>query len=324
MLGNSRVTVIPPKPRFTHRVGIYCRVSTRSQEQLDSLANQVSFLTRIVATKLGWQLMDIYLDVKSGSDAASRSEFQRLLRDCQANKLDIVLTKSVSRFGRNTAETLAAINEIRGYQVEVIFDQEELSTNDPNAQLLISILEGVAQEENEARSKNIRWGIMRKVENGTSSIFNRKCYGYYTDENGDLQINETEASVVRLVFDMYLQGQSVLGILRELESQGIKSPTGNDRWCKRSVDVMLRNEKYSGDVIIFKTYNTGSPNVKRKINDSNEINKYISIANHPAIVTKEIFSAVNMERLSRSNITKDENGSKRKSTRYSSKRDITM
>jgi DNA invertase Pin-like site-specific DNA recombinase len=216
----------------------------------------------MVSGKLGWQLTDIYLDVRSGTDAASRSEFQRMLRDCRANKLDIVFTKSISRFGRNTVETLSAINELRNCNVEVIFDQEELRTNDPGSQLLISILEGVAQEESEARSKSIRWGIIRKAEDGTSSLYKRKCYGYCAGENGELQINESEASVVRSVFDMYLQGKSIIGIKRELESRGIKSPTGNDAWCKRSIDVMLSNEKYSGDVIVFKTFNSGYPNSK--------------------------------------------------------------
>jgi DNA invertase Pin-like site-specific DNA recombinase len=110
MPNKPKVTVIPSVIRYTHRVGIYCRVSTRSQEQFDSLSNQLSFLTRMVSGKLGWQLTDIYLDVRSGTDAASRSEFQRMLRDCRANKLDIIFTKSISRFGRNTVEMLSGIN----------------------------------------------------------------------------------------------------------------------------------------------------------------------------------------------------------------------
>lgn len=125
-----------------------------------------------------------------------------------------MFTKSVSRFGGNAVETLAAINELRECNVEVVFDQDDLSTNDPDSQLLISVLEGVAQEENEAISKSIRWGIIRKAEDGTSSLFIRKCFGYCNDENGELQINEPEAAVVRVVFDMYLQGKSVSGIMR--------------------------------------------------------------------------------------------------------------
>jgi hypothetical protein len=121
---------------------------------------------------------------------------------------------------------------------------------------------------------------------------------------------------------MYLQGKSIIGIKRELESRGIKSPTGNDAWCKRSIDVMLSNEKYSGDVIVFKTFNSGYPNSKRKDNDG-EWNKFLSVANHPAIITKEVFLAVQEEKARRSNVIKNDNGSSRKSTRYSSSRDST-
>lgn len=320
MTNEPRVTVIPPLPRYTHRVGIYCRVSTRSQEQLGSLAFQVSYLTRKVAATLGWLLVDIYLDIKSGASTADRTEFQRMMEDCRAKKLDIVVTKSISRFGRNTADTLAAINELRLYDVEVCFDQEDMSTKDPYSSLMISILEGVAQEESAARSKNISWGILRKVENGTSGLLNRKCYGYCHDADEQLQIDEAEAEVVRSVFEMYLQGKSVLGIIRELEAQSIKSPAGKDKWCKRSIDTMLSNEKYCGDVLMFKTYNTGYPQTKRQVNNG-EKDKFISIGNHPAIVSKETFSAVQAEKEHRSNVVKAEGGSSRKSTHYSAKRD---
>lgn len=256
----------------------------------------------------------------SGSSTASRNEFQRMLEDCRAKKLDIILTKSISRFGRNTVETLAGINDIRLCNVEICFDQDELSTNDPSSTFLISILEGLAQEESAARSKSISWGIQRKAENGTALIFNRKCYGYCYDADGNLQINEAEAEVVRLVFNMYLQGMSVIGILRELEAKSVKSPAEKDKWCKRSIDVMLSNEKYSGDVIVFKTYNTGYPQTVRKTN-LGERERFIAVGNHPAIITKDVFSAVRAEKERRSNIVTGENGSNRKSCRYSSKRD---
>jgi len=241
MTNERKVTIIPPKPKYHYRVGIYCRVSSRSQEQLTSLATQASYLTRLVAAKPGWILSDIYLDIKSGSEEADRNEFQRLLTDCRAGKIDVVLTKSISRFGRNTVETLATINEMRAKRVEIVFELEEISTNDSASQLYISILEGVAQEENLNRSENIRLGIKHKVENGTARIFLKRCYGYLNDDSGDLRINDMEADVVRSIFDMYLAGKSIIGIKRELERSNILSPTGNSIWCKRSIENILAN-----------------------------------------------------------------------------------
>lgn len=315
------VTMIPAKRYYGYRkVGIYCRVSTKSQEQMDSLATQVSLLTRLVAARVNWNLADVYLDVRTGSDAASRSEFQRMMDDCRAKKLNIVFTKSISRFGRNTVDSLKALNELRNIGVEVIFQLEEISTNNPDSQLMVSLLEGIAQQENEERRKNILWGMTRRAENGTSTLYNRMCYGYAHDDGGDLRVIDAEAAVVRNIFDMYLHGKSVLGIQRELEAHGFKSPTGKDWWSKRSIEKMLSNEKYSGDVIIFKTYSMSFPDTKRKVNEPAQRMKYQSIGNHPAIISKETFLAVQAERERRSNIEKVEEGVRRKATKYSSRK----
>lgn len=320
MSSERKVTIIPPKPKYHYRVAIYCRVSSRSQEQLTSLATQASYLTRLVAAKPEWKQSDIYLDIKSGSEQTDRTEFQRLLSDCRAGKVDIILTKSISRFGRNTVETLATINEMRAKGVEIVFELEEISTNDSASQLYISILEGVAQEENLNRSENIRLGIKQKVENGTARIFLKRCYGYLNDNSGALRINDMEANVVRSIYDMYLAGKSIIGIKRELERSSILSPTGNSIWCKRSIENILANEKYTGDVLVFKTYCEGFPESRRKTNTDGKHDQYISISNNPMIISKETFGAANEERKRRSNINRDETGVTRKSTRYSSKK----
>ena len=315
------VTKIPAKQYFGYRkVGIYCRVSTKSQEQMDSLAAQVSLLTRLAATRVNWMLVDVYLDIRSGSGATSRSEFQRMMDDCRAKKLNIVFTKSISRFGRNTVETLKSLNELGILGVEVIFQLEDISTKNPDSQLMVSLLEGIAQQENEERRNNILWGMTRRAENGTSTLYNRMCYGYTHDDGGDLRVIEAEAAIVRSIFDMYLHGKSVLGIQRELEARGIKSPTGKDRWCKRSIEKMLSNEKYSGDVIIFKTYSMGFPDTKRKVNEPAQRTKFQSIGNHPAIISKGTFLAVQAERKRRSNIEQGEEGIRRKATKFSSRK----
>lgn len=319
MTSERKVTVIPPKPKHMYRVAIYCRVSSRSQEQLASLSTQASHLTRLAAAKPVWRIVDVYLDVKPGSDATDRSEFQRLIADCRAGQIDIIITKSISRFGRNTVETLSAINEMRAKGVEIVFELEEISTNDSASQMYISIIEGVAQEENLIRSENIRLGIKHKVENGTACIFNRRCYGYTNDESGGLCINDIEADVVRSIFDMYLEGRSIIGIKRELERQGIISPTGNSIWCKRSIENILVNEKYTGDALVFKTYCEGFPQTKRKSNKDMKHDQFISISNNPVIVSKDIFEAAQEEKRQRSNIIASETGTQRKPTRYCSR-----
>lgn len=146
MPDERKVTMIPAKPKFpaAKKVGIYCRVSSRSQEQLQSLSTQVSYLTKLVVAKPGWFLCDIYIDVKTGASSSERSEFQRLLSDCRENKINVIITKSISRFGRNTEETLSTIREMRSIGVEIVFELEEVSTSDPSSELLISILAGVA------------------------------------------------------------------------------------------------------------------------------------------------------------------------------------
>ena len=313
-----KVTMIPATKKFLLRAAIYCRVSTRSAEQLDSLANQISYLTRLTSSTLSWNLVDIYIDVKTGSNTTGRNEFQRMMNDCQSGKIDVIVTKSISRFGRNTASTVQALNTLRGCKVDVYFENEELHSIDDKNTFLITIMEGLAQEENYNRSQNIRWGILRKVERGDAQILSRKCFGFYQNTDGNLEINQEEAKVVKQIFDMYLSGSSILGIIRTLESLGIISPSGNTKWCKRTIESILSNEKYTGNVIVFKTYNNGFPETKRIINEDKD--KYIGIGCNPAIISEETFQKVQEERASRSNIMKTDQGVVRKNSHYSSKR----
>jgi DNA invertase Pin-like site-specific DNA recombinase len=278
-------------------------VSTNSAEQLKSLAAQVSALTRLTAANPKWLLVDVYIDIASSKTGSSRKEFTRMLQDCKSRDIEIVLTKSISRFGRDTVEILDALNQLRNLGVRVIFEQEVLDTaND----LLISIIESIAQAENESRSENIKWGIKQRAAQGTSKLYNRKCYGYYNDEDGNLAINESEAKNVRLIYNLYLQGKSVIGIVKELERLGIKSPTGKDTWPKRSLDVILSNEKYIGNA--------------RLLDDGKHSSYYLAEDNNPAIISKETFHAVQIEKQHRSNVIKSEEGSRRKNTKYSSKK----
>lgn len=243
-----------------------------------------------------------------------------MIKDCERKKLDIVLTKSISRFGRNTVEILDILQKLTNFGTEVIFDEESISTASGENTFIISLIEAIAQEESENRSQNVYWGIKKKVIDGTSKIYTRKCYGYANNDNGELVIQSQEAGVVQLIFDMYLQGKSIVGIKKELEKQHIPSPSRKEQWYNRTIDSILSNEKYVGDVIVFKTYTTGFPNQKR-VKNSGEKNKYLSAKSHPAIISRENFDAVQEEKLRRSNVIRDENGVRRKNTKYSSKKE---
>jgi len=306
MPDNPRVHFIPAKPpKREKRVGIYCRVSSNSTDQLNSLKAQVSALTRLTAAVPQWLLVDVYMDIASSKTGSSRKEFTRMIDDCRSHNLEIILTKRVSRFGRDTVEVLDALNQLKNLGIRIIFEQESLDTANTDNDLMITIIESIAQAENESRSDNIKWGIKQRAAQGTSKLYNRKCYGYYNDKNGTLAIDEKEAKNVRLIFNLYLQGKSVLGIVKELERQGIKSPTGKATWPKRTIDVMLSNEKYMGNVRLL---------------DNGKYEAYYFVEdNNPAIIPKETFQAVQIEKQRRSNVIKSKDGAQRKSTKYSSK-----
>ena len=307
MPNNPKVHYIPANPpKREKRVGIYCRVSTNSMEQLQSLTAQVSHLTRLTATVPQWLLSDVYMDIATSKTGSSRKEFNRMLEDCKSHKLGIVITKDVSRFGRDTVEVLDAFNQLKALGIRVIFEGNSLDTANTSSDLMVAVMESIAQAENESRSENIRWGIKQRAAAGTSKLYDRKCYGFKHDKDGHLVIDEEKAKNVKLIFNLYLSGQSVVGIIKELEKRKILSPTGKTKWCKRTIDVMLSNEKYTGDVELLKS-------------GKSEVH-YLASGNNPAIISKEMFEAVQIEKKRRSNIIDGKGGRKRKNTKYSSKK----
>ena len=302
----KKIITLPPttKPKIS-RVGIYCRVSSNSMEQLKSLTAQISGLTRFVAANPNWILADVYIDIASAKTGSSRCEFNRMLENCKSGALNIVLTKSISRFARDTKDLLVSLRELKDSGVRVIFEQENLDTEALTSELMITLVGAVAQAENESRSANIRWGIRHRMATGTSKLYNRVCYGYTHDKDGKLVIEPEEAKVVQMVFRLYLQGNSVIGILSELEKQGIPSPTGNAKWCKRTVDTMLSNEKYAGMVLL---------------QDHGDQTCFLMENNHTAIISFEEYQAVKLEKARRSNVVKTDTGNERKHQKYSSKK----
>ncbi len=203
MQENLKIHFIPPVPKREKRVGIYCRVSTNSAEQIQSLTAQVSHLTRLTAAMPQWVLADVYMDIATSKTGSSRKEFNRLLEDCNSRKIEIVITKNISRFGRDTVEILDVLKQLRTLGVRVIFEQEELDTANTDSDLMISIIESLAQAENESRSDNIRWGIKQRAASGISKLYDRKCYGYKHDKDGKLVIDEQKAENVKLIFVLY-------------------------------------------------------------------------------------------------------------------------
>lgn len=302
----GKVRVIPPRvSEPVKHVVIYARVSSNSMEQLESLKAQISGLVGFVSWHNNWKLVDIHIDIASSKKGSARPAFHKMIEECRAGLTDIVVVKNISRLGRDTVEVLDAINTLKEADVRIIFRQEELDTLTVGSSLLISTIEACTQAENETRSANIKWGIKQRASNGSLGFYRRKCYGYDKDENGDLVINEEQAVIVRLIFDLYLGGKSILGIVKELKERGIKSHTGKDNWPKRSIEEMLSNEKYIGIAVVNVD---GEEGQVYKLNNS-----------HPAIISNEIFDAVQEEKLKRSNVELINDEIKRKSSKYSSK-----
>lgn len=305
--------------KWKTNVVVYCRVSASHTEQLESLSNQIEYYEHMVSQHIDWMLVDIYSDIQSGRNSSGRPEFQRMLEDCRNKKIDPIITKSISRFRRNTEDTLEIINKLRTLNVDLFFEVENIQISETSKTFLMSILGAVAQAESEGRSQHIKRGIKRGLEAGTSKIYDRKCYGYSHDPEGNIDINEQEAKIVQLIFNLYISEYSILAIIRELKKQGIKSPTGKENWPKRTIDTILSNEKYIGNVIVGKTYTGDFPKNDRHINKG-ECQKYQVDASHPLLISKEQFEQVQQKKQRRSNVKRNDYGSfSRKSSHYSMK-----
>ena len=204
---DSKIWYIPAKnDRLEKNVGIYCRVSTSERDQLNSLSAQISALTRAISHVSQWKLSDTFIDIASAKGDSPRREFERMIQECEAHRISVILTKSISRFGRDTVDTLTALNRMKNSGVRVIFEEENIDTDDVDSNLLISVMESVAQSENESRSENIRMGLSFRASNGTSGLYKRKLYGYAKNETGELVIDNGQAQVVRDIFRWYLGG----------------------------------------------------------------------------------------------------------------------
>lgn len=308
-----KVQVIPPKININTskkqevkriHVAAYCRVSTAQEDQETSYEAQVAYFTKLITENPSWQLAGIYADDGiSGTDMKKRDNFNAMMERClqKDGDIDLILTKSISRFARNTVDCLSCIRKLKERNIAIYFEKEHINTLESTGELLITILSSQAQEESRNISENVKWGLKRKYEKGEMLV--RRMFGYGKGTDGQLYIIPEEAEVVRLIYGKYLEGESLNSIARLLKEKGIKTIRGNIEWNVNSIRTILINEKYIGDAMAQKTFTTDYLTKTRKENQG-ELQKYYVENAHEAIIPRELFYKVQEELHLRANIYK--------------------
>ena len=284
-----KITVIPqyaPEHHIT-RVAAYCRVSTDKSEQKHSLEAQQEYFRQCFANSTDCEFVGVYADTRSATSTAHRTGFQQLMSDCRSGKIDRIVTKSLSRFARNICDCLKALRELKNLGVTVLFEKEGIDTARVSDEIMITIMEGLAQEESRSISRNIRWSLKRKMADGTLNIA-RVPYGF-TKKDGILMIDEPKADIVRKIFSLYLSGTGAKKIAVLFNDENILSPTGT-LWNNNTILKILRQEKYIGDIRWQKTYSVFMGE-KSKINHGEQDSYYIRDC-LPPIISREDFMAV--------------------------------
>ena len=318
------ITHLPETKVQKRRVAAYARVSTDSEEQQTSYAAQVDRYTKYIQERADWEFVAVYTDEGiSALNTKHRDGFNRMVADALDGKIDLIVTKSVSRFAQNTVDSLTTVRKLKEKGVEVFFEKEDIYTLDSKGALLITIMSSLAQEESRNISENIRWGVVRKFEKGKVIVNCTKFMGYTKNEDGDLVIVPEEAEIVKLIFRLYLEGYSTGKIAKHLEEQGIKTATGQGKWHSTVIDKMLRNEKYMGDALLQKTY-TVDFMTKKKVKNTGIVPQYYVEDDHEAIIPKELFYRVQEEVMRRASLCKAAvTRKKNQRSRYSSSYALT-
>ena len=294
---------------LTHllRTAAYARVSTDSECQATSYSAQLKFYSNYIKANPKWTYVGIYADEGiTGTQMRNRKQFLKLIADAKAGKIDLIVTKSISRFARNTVDCLSVVRDLRdNYGVAVFFEKENLLSTDPTAQLTLSILASVAEEESRSISTNMKWRNQKKFEKGEVAV-GCGLYGYFIDDN-EYTINPAEAIIVKRIFEDYLKGKTINQICRELEADGIKrirklkhkkgdrEMTVREKWEKSTIMYMLKNERYTGDAINQKSYKLDVLSKTQKNLNDGTVKMYFVEGNHTGIISKEIFTAVQAE-----------------------------
>ena len=269
------VTVIEPKRSMTvdkekyrqKRVAAYCRVSTDSEEQLVSYANQKKVYTEMIASRKDWCFAGLFADEgKSGTRADKRPEFNKMINDCLAGKIDYIITKSVSRFARNTVDCLDYVRMLKSKGIGVYFEEQQIDTLKTDSELYLVIYAGFAQSESESISKNITWSVRKKFEEGTPVFMYKRFLGYRKGADGEPEIVPSEAAIVERIFNLYLAGETVDKISKMMQAENYDIPGKTISFSKGMIMNMLSNERYCGDVILQKSVTVDCIEKKRKKN----------------------------------------------------------
>lgn len=325
-MAQTRVTVIPARQRVGTqkktaekpkvRVAAYCRVSTDSDEQATSYEAQIEHYTDYIQRKPDWTLAGIYADDGiSGTNTKKREEFNRMIEDCMAGKIDMIITKSISRFARNTLDCLKYIRQLKDQNISVFFEKEAINTMDAKGEVLLTIMASLAQQESQSLSQNVKLGLQYRYQQGLVQVNHNRFMGYTKDEDGKLIIEPKEAEVVKRIYREYLEGHSLLQIGRGLEKDGILTGAGKQKWRPESVKKILTNEKYIGDALLQKTY-TVDFLTKKRVSNNGIVPQYYVENSHPAIIPRDIYMQVQEEILRRANL---HSGTKQKKRVYSSR-----
>ena len=239
------------------RVAAYCRVSTDSEEQLTSYTSQKEYYTQKIGENPDWEFAGIFADRGiTGTSMKKRAEFNRMIAACKRGRIDLILTKSLSRFARNTVDCLATVRMLRGRGIAVYFEKENINTLTEAGEFMITLFSGFAQAESESIRNNVIWGILKSREAGNVPFQYTRLLGYRRGADGKPEIDPEEAEVVRRVYRRYLDGASIFGIQRELERDRVPTATGVKQWSWQTIHNILINERYIGDALLQKTYTT--------------------------------------------------------------------
>ena len=323
-MSGKKVEMIPATRNFLEKdrkviknVGAYCRVSTDTEEQQGSYNSQVNYYTEKIKSTPGWRFVKVYGDEGiSGTNADNRPGFQEMMQDCENGKLDLIITKSISRFSRNVTVTLEVARKLRDKDIGIFFEKENLNTLHYTSESLLAIFSSLAQAESESMSENIKMGREFKYKNGECCYNMSKVFGFNQDSDGIVTINEEQAVVVKHMYEGYLNGMSIGGIIKDLQERKIPSPTGKEKWSPGTVERILSSEKYKGDFLTRKTF-TVDPISKKKKKNTGQVSQYLIINHHPAIIEPEMFDMVQSEMARRGCIKK--NDKKKHYGKYSGK-----
>ena len=310
--GEKAVTNKKPKLR----VAAYCRVSTDTDEQATSYEAQIEHYTTFIMKNTEWKLAGIYADDGiSGTNTKKREEFNKMIADCMDGKIDMIITKSISRFARNTLDCLKYIRQLKEKNIPVYFEKENINTMDSKGEVLLTIMASLAQQESQSLSQNVKLGIQYRYQQGQVQVNTSRFLGYTKDENKKLVIVPEEAEVVKRIYYEYLEGKSLRQIGEGLEASGILTAAGLPKWRPETIKKILQNEKYIGDALLQKTYTVDFLS-KKRVKNNGIMPQYYVENSHEAIIPRELYMQVQEEIVRRGNLKSGETNKKRA---YSSK-----